>query len=148
MSVTVSDVPFDPAAALAQFIAATAGAGAVVSFVGLTRGHAHDGTSVGTLHLQPYRGVTLASIEAIAAATRDHFAVSAVMVVHRIGAIAPGDAIVFAAAAAPHRRAAFDAADYLMDRLKTEAVLWKREDDRWIEPSAADHAARARWDGA
>ena len=77
------------------------------------------------------------------------FAISAVDIVHRSGAIAPGAAIVFAAAAAPHRRAAFEAADYLMDRLKTDAAFWKREQKldgpAWIEPSEADRADRARW---
>jgi hypothetical protein len=63
--------------------------------------------------------------------------------------IAPGETIVFVAASAAHRRAAFEAADYMMDRLKTEAIFWKREDTadgtRWIEPTATDHADRARW---
>jgi molybdopterin synthase catalytic subunit len=71
------------------------------------------------------------------------------MVVHRAGHIAPGEAIVFVATASAHRRAAFEAADYLMDRLKTEAVFWKREEtalgSRWIEPVEADHADAARW---
>ena len=70
-------------------------------------------------------------------------------VVHRCGDIAAGEAIVFAGAAALHRRAAFEAADYLMDRLKTEAVFWKREigetGSQWIEPTDADHADRERW---
>jgi molybdopterin synthase catalytic subunit len=73
-----------------------------------------------------------------------------VRVVHRSGAIAAGEPIVFAGAASLHRRAAFDAADYLMDRLKTEAVFWKREvgqeGSTWIEPTEADHADRERWD--
>jgi molybdopterin synthase catalytic subunit len=72
-----------------------------------------------------------------------------VRVLHRCGAIAPGEPIVFVAAAAAHRRAAFDAVDYLMDRLKTEAVFWKREDavdgSRWIEPMDCDRADQARW---
>ena len=75
---------------------------------------------------------------------------AAVRVVHRCGAIAPGEAIVFVAAAAVHRRAAFEAVDYLMDRLKTDALFWKREDGvdgpRWIEPTGGDRADRARWD--
>ena len=69
--------------------------------------------------------------------------------VHRCGEISPGETIVFVAAAAPHRREAFAAADYLMDRLKTEAAFWKRETGpagaRWIEPLDEDRAARARW---
>ena len=64
--------------------------------------------------------------------------------------MAPGEPIVFAAAASPHRRAAFEAADYLMDRLKTDALFWKREETgagaRWVEPTEADHEDRARWE--
>ena len=75
-------------------------------------------------------------------------ALTDVAIVHRCGAMAPGEAIVFVAAAARHRRAAFDAVDYLMDRLKTEAPFWKREERgdgaRWIEPPDSDRADRAR----
>jgi molybdopterin synthase catalytic subunit len=77
------------------------------------------------------------------------FDVTAVKIVHRHGEVRPGEAIVFVAAASVHRRAAFEAADYMMDRLKTEAVFWKREDavdgSRWIEPTDADRFERARW---
>lgn len=134
---------------LAEFISRLAGDGAVVSFVGLARSRDANGGAVGGLYLDSYPGMTERSLEAIAAAALARFAVSAVQVVHRCGAIAPGEPIVFAAAAAPHRRAAFEAADYLMDRLKTDAVFWKREDgvdgSRWIEPTEADRADRARW---
>ena len=72
-------------------------------------------------------------------------------IVHRSGAVAPGETIVFVAAAAVHRRAAFEAADYMMDRLKTDAIFWKREDgpggSRWIEPGEDDYKARERWSG-
>ena len=77
------------------------------------------------------------------------FDVSHVHVAHRCGDIAAGEPIVFAGAAAPHRRAAFEAADYLMDRLKTEAVFWKREvgeaGAEWVEPTESDYADRERW---
>jgi molybdopterin synthase catalytic subunit len=85
------------------------------------------------------------------AASAERFGVEAVRIVHRCGEIAPGEAIVFVAAAAAHRRAAFDAVDYLIDRLKTDALFWKREDgvdaSSWIEPTDADRADRARWSG-
>jgi molybdopterin synthase catalytic subunit len=101
------------------------------------------------LFLDSYPGITEASLEAIAQDALDRFAVSAVCLVHRCGRIAPGEPIVFAAAAALHRRAAFEAADYLMDRLKSYAAFWKREDgvggSNWIEPTAGDRADRARW---
>lgn len=141
--------PIDPAALLHAFSHGLDGEGAVVTFCGYARGIAADGTTVSTLELETYRGVTLASMERIAADALDRFAVSQCTVVHRAGRIAPGEAIVFVAAASTHRRAAFDAADYLMDRLKTEAVFWKREEgpdgSSWIEPREGDHADAARW---
>jgi molybdopterin synthase catalytic subunit len=143
--------PFRPDEVLAAFIAGLAGDGAVVSFTGLARPADSEGNAVTGLFLDSYAGMTEASVEAIAADALGLFPVSAVHVVHRCGRIGPGEAIVFAAAAAPHRRAAFEAADYLMDRLKTDAALWKREDrvggSAWIEPTAGDRAARDRWSG-
>jgi molybdopterin synthase catalytic subunit len=138
-----------PAEELERFIASLAGDGAVVSFVGLARPADAAGEAVTGLFLDAYKGMTEKSLDAIAGDALGRFAISAVHIVHRCGEIAPGAAIVFAAAAARHRRAAFEAADYLMDRLKTDAAFWKREQrldgPAWIEPSEADHADRARW---
>ncbi|MEA3047423.1 MAG: molybdopterin synthase catalytic subunit [Sphingomonadales bacterium] len=138
-----------PAEALERFIASLAGDGAVVSFVGLARATDDSGKAVTGLFLDCYPGMTEASLEAIAADAHARFQISAVAIVHRSGAVAPGAPIVFAAAAAPHRRAAFEAADYLMDRLKTDAAFWKREDKAggaaWVEPRQSDRADRARW---
>ncbi len=141
--------PFDPAAQLADFNRGLGGEGAVVSFTGFARRADVEGKPVVALVLESYRGVTLRSMEAIAAEAVHRFSVTRCRVVHRAGSIAPGEAIVFVAAASHHRRAAFDAADYLMDRLKTEAVFWKREDgpdgSRWIEPTDTDRVDSARW---
>jgi len=141
----------DPAQELAELIAAADADGAVVSFVGLARPTGRDGSSVEALVLEHHPRLTEPSLREIAGQALDRFDVSRVHVVHRCGSVAPGEPIVFAAAAAPHRRAAFEAADYLMDRLKTDAVFWKRQegDDRseWIEPTDEDVSARARWDG-
>lgn len=143
--------PFQPDEELACFIDGLDGDGAVVSFTGLARPTGVEGRPVATLFLDVYPGMTEASIEGIARDALERFPVSAVSVVHRCGDIAPGEPIVFAAAAAPHRRAAFEAADYLMDRLKTDAAFWKREESAeettWIEPTAFDRADRARWNG-
>lgn len=134
---------------LSGFVAELHGDGAVVSFVGLARPGDQAGQRVTALRLEHYPGMTEASLEAIARDAAERFDVSAVRVVHRCGRIEPGEAIVFAAAASRHRRAAFEAADYLMDRLKTEAVFWKREEGvdnaKWVEPGEADHQDRARW---
>lgn len=140
---------FDPAAELAAFTAAASGAGAVASFTGLARAESRDGGLVTGLFLDHHSRLTQRSLGDAARAAAERFEVQAVCVVHRCGAIAPGEPIVFVAAASAHRRAAFDAVDYLMDRLKTDAMFWKREDavdgSRWIEPTDADRAARARW---
>lgn len=147
--VELAEAAFDPAARLAAFSAALEGEGAVVSFTGHARGQGRDGTPVAALVLEMYRDVTLASMKSIAADAHARFDITRSLVVHRAGRIAPGEAIVFVATASPHRRAAFDAADYMMDRLKTEAVFWKREEgddsSHWIEPTDADRADAARW---
>lgn len=145
----LAETPFDPAEELAALTRNSTDAGAVVSFVGLVRGSAENG-EIEALRLDHHPTLTLPSLESIAAEAAARFDIVAVRVVHRFGLLAPGEPIVFAGASARHRRSAFDAADYLMDRLKTEAIFWKREEDRnsgrWIEPTDADRLARARWD--
>jgi molybdopterin synthase catalytic subunit len=140
----------DPAAELEAITGVAGGDGAIVSFVGLARNAAHEGQEVKKLVLEHHPHLTMASLEEIASAATARFEVSHVRVVHRCGDIPSGEPIVFAAAAAGHRRAAFEAADYLMDRLKTEAVFWKREEGpsgkRWVEPTEADYADRDRWE--
>src|SRR5215472_8131973 len=138
-----------PAAELEAFMAGRTDDGAIVSFVGVARGTAKSGEAVEMLFLEHYPGMTERSIEEIAEAGAARFDVSDVRVVHRCGEIRPGEAIVFVATASPHRGEAFACADYLMDRLKTEAAFWKREEgsgaSRWIDPTAGDLERRARW---
>lgn len=143
--------PFDPADALRRFSAELGEeVGATVTFTGSARGRDRGGVSLEALVLDHHPRLTQASLDTIAAAAAERFDVTAVDVIHRAGRIAPGEAIVWVAAASAHRRAAFEAADYLMDRLKTEAVFWKREEgaegQRWIEPTATDYADRTRWE--
>ena len=149
MSVRIAQAPFAAERELAEFIAALAGEGAVASFVGLARDRGTDGEKIERLALDHHPQLTLRSLEEIATAARARFAISSLRIVHRHGTVLPGEAIVFVAAAAMHRRAAFDAADYMMDRLKTDALFWKREEtasgSRWIEPRDDDYAARERW---
>ena len=141
---------FDPAAELAELIASAAGDGAVVSFVGIARPKTETGEAVEQMVLEHHPRLTIRSLRQIAEDGAKRFGASHIRVVHRCGAIRPGESIVFAGAASPHRRSAFEAADYLMDRLKTEAVFWKREDyssgSSWIEPTEADDADRGRWE--
>jgi molybdopterin synthase catalytic subunit len=141
---------FEPSEELAELTRCAAGDGAVVSFVGIARGASKHGQGVDTLVLEHHPRLTKKSLQDIASDAASRFKVSHVRVVHRCGAIRPGEPIVFAGATAPHRRAAFEAADYLMDRLKTEAVFWKREEGAdgtiWIEPTEEDYADRGRWE--
>lgn len=148
-SASLSPGPIDPQAEFAAFLEELQEEGAVVSFLGIARPRDRDGTRVERLFLDHHPRLTQASLDEIAQAAAARFGVTAVRVAHRCGEIAPGEPIVWVAAASLHRRAAFEAADYLMDRLKTDAVFWKREDgadgSRWIEPTEADRATRARW---
>lgn len=149
LDVRLVSIPLSATSELEAFLAGRAGDGAVVTFTGLARGIGKDGSAVGSLTLDWYPGMTERSMVDIAEVAAARFQVSDLVVVHRCGEILPGETIVFVAAAAAHRREAFAAADYLMDRLKTEAAFWKRETgpagSRWIEPVDADRAALARW---
>jgi molybdopterin synthase catalytic subunit len=146
--IAVQAEPFDAAALLADFSARTVGAGAIASFTGLVRSE-NDGAAVSRLELDHHPRLTERALAGIEADARSRFALTEVAIVHRYGALGPGEAIVFVAAAAAHRRAAFDAVDYVMDRLKTEAPFWKRErrsdGAHWLEARDSDLEARARW---
>lgn len=133
--VRVTTAPLVASELLAEFEAGLAAAGAVAAFTGRVRAEAG---AVATLTLEAYPGFTEAQIEALAAEARGRFAIEALLIAHRYGAMAPGETIVFVAAAAKARAEAFAAARWLIDRLKTEAPFWKREDGpagaRWVEP--------------
>ncbi len=140
--------PFDPGALLGAFCQGRTATGAVVSFVGLARGQS-DGSAVTALELDAYPGFTEAALQALAEEAQGRFGLQDLMILHRYGALAPGEAIVLVITAAEHRRSAFDGADFLMDRLKTQAPFWKKESgpggDRWIEPREADYQDADRW---
>jgi molybdopterin synthase catalytic subunit len=147
MEVRLQAEPFDPGALLTLFCRGRGETGAVVSFTGLARASA--GATL-KLELEAYPGFTDAEIARIAEAARERFALQDVLIVHRTGLIAPGEVIVFIATASAHRREAFEAADHLMDYLKSRAPFWKKEHGpdgaRWIEPTARDIADAGRWD--
>jgi molybdopterin synthase catalytic subunit len=123
-----------------------AGAGGVASFTGLVRGD--DG--VETLELEHYPGVTEAILTKLADEALKRWDLIGARIVHRVGAMAPGDTVVFVGAAARHRAPALEACAYLIDRLKTDAPFWKRETRaegaRWVEQRDSDRDAAARWD--
>tara|TARA_B100000614_G_scaffold239614_1_gene239306 strand:+ start:12462 stop:12926 length:465 start_codon:yes stop_codon:yes gene_type:complete len=148
MMIRLTDHPFLTTDAVAEFEKHAAGAGAIVTFCGLVRPQSAEG-DVETLHLQAYSPMTENGIRQAVDAARQRWPLTAVHIIHRIGDMAPGEPIVFVATAAPHRRAAFEAADFLMDYLKTDAIFWKKEviasETRWIEPRADDYLDRARW---
>lgn len=145
----LEESPLDPRAELGALLEQAAQSGAVVSFVGVARPVNQDGDPIKTLVLEYHPTLTRKSLQDIANAAARRFEISHVRVVHRCGEIRPGEPIVFAAAASSHRRAAFDAADYLMDRLKTDAIFWKREEGPagsvWVEPTETDYRERERW---
>ena len=138
---------FDPGALLSEFCQDRTETGAIATFTGLARAEQGDTT---ILELEAYPGFTEAAIGKIADEALRRFDLHDFHVVHRVGKITPGEAIVFVATAASHRRAAFEACDFLMDYLKSRAPFWKKETGpagaRWIEPRAQDHADIARWE--
>lgn len=147
--IRVLDRPFDPHAETAAFAAGRTEAGALASFVGSVRAEA-AGRPVAELVLEHYPGFTESRIACMEEDARRRFDVIDTLILHRFGALAPGEPIVLVAALSRHRRQAIEAVDYLMDRLKTEAPFWKREErpdgSEWIEPREADLADRARWE--
>ena len=149
MDIRVVTGPFDPQAECAAFAAGRDDVGALVSFVGICRA-ASGGDPVRTLQIEQYEGYTLKEIRRIAEDVAARLSCPDLLVVHRVGEIAPGEAIVLVAALSEHRADAFEAVKVLMDYLKTEAPLWKKETGpggaRWIEARAEDHARRAASD--
>jgi molybdopterin synthase catalytic subunit len=147
MSVTLQTEAFEPGALLTAFSAGRVETGAVVSFTGLARAE-QGGTEL--LELEAYPGLTDAEIARIAQGAAARFGLQDWRIVHRIGRIAPGEAIVFVATASAHRREAFEACDYLMDYLKSRAPFWKKshgpDGARWIEPTDRDRTDVERWE--
>ncbi len=145
--IRLADTAIDPGALLTDFCAGRSETGAVVSFTGLTRGE-HGAATV--LELEAYPGFAEARIGEAAAQAATRFDLQDLLIVHRIGRMAPGEPIVFVAVAAAHRRAAFEACDQLMDYLKSRAPFWKKshgpDGAHWVEPTAQDLSDAARWD--
>lgn len=136
---------FDPTAELAAFNAQHRFSGGIVSFLGQVRVHG----DVEALELKHYAPLTQPGMEALAGDVIARWSLDGVLIIHRVGVMVPGDPIVLVAAAAPHRREAFLAADYAMDQLKSQSWFWKREKVggqwSWIEPREQDYADRLRW---
>jgi len=146
--VTIQTADFDAGAEMARLRAGDLGVGAVASFVGTVRDR-NDGQGVQTMELEHYPGMTEQAIEAMIDAAMARFKIRAARVIHRVGLLQPGDQIVFVAVTSPHRGESFQACEFLMDYLKTQAPFWKKETTpegaHWVDARVSDDAALARW---
>jgi molybdopterin synthase catalytic subunit len=122
--------------------------GAIALFVGTVRGLSSD-NGVTAMTLEHYPGMTESELERIEAEARARWPLEDVTIIHRVGRLEAGDQIVLVGAASPHRQAAFDAAQFIMDFLKTDAPFWKAEErgdeTSWVDARESDDAARKRW---
>lgn len=145
LAVRLLEAGFDPAAELAAFTAAHRQAGGVVSFLGQVRAE----SAVEALELQHYGPLTLPGMSGLGEAALARWELDGLLILHRVGRMAPGEPIVLVATAARHRRDAFAAAQFAMDHLKSDAWFWKRElrgsEWHWIEPRPEDRTDLARW---
>lgn len=150
MAVRVETAPFDPGAESNVFRASAHGAGAAVTFTGLVRSQAEH--PVAALTLECYPELALHQIGGMVAQAIERFGLVDATVIHRYGTLATGEPIVQVMTLASHRQAAFAAAEFLMDYLKTDAPFWKKERgpdgaEHWVEAKSGDDTARARWNG-
>ena len=124
------------------------GVGAICSFVGTVRDR-NEGDVVSSMELEHYPGMTEKSIEAMVAETFRRFDILGARVIHRVGLLQPLDQIVLVAVTSAHRGQSFQACEFLMDYLKTQAPFWKKEETpqgaRWVDARVSDDAALARW---
>ena len=146
--VRVQSADFDLGAEVAQLRANNPQVGAVVTFVGTVR-DMNEGASVAAMELEHYPGMTEQAIEAIVEQARARWPLFDALVVHRVGLLLPMQQIVLVAATAAHRGDAFAACEFIIDYLKTEAPLWKKEQTpqgaRWVDARVTDGAALAKW---
>ena len=148
-TVRIQAEDFDAAAEIGRLAADRHDIGAVVTFTGLCRDEA--GTLTG-LELEHYPGMAEAEIRRICAEAAERWPVTGLPVIHRHGMIRPGENIVLVVAASAHRHAAFDAASFIMDFLKSRAPFWKKEhradgaSGGWVDAKVSDDAALARWE--
>ncbi|WP_072375166.1 molybdopterin synthase catalytic subunit MoaE [Hyphomicrobium sp. NDB2Meth4] len=149
MSVRVQTEDFDLSAETEKLIGGRRDVGAIVTFTGKVRGD-DDGREVSTLTLEHYPEMTEAEMARIEQEAMQRWPLQAVLMLHRVGELKAGDNIVLVIAASAHRQAAFEAASFLMDYLKTRAPFWKKEtgadgSSTWVEARAEDDDAADRW---
>jgi len=146
--VSIQTEDFDLSAEVARLRADDKGVGAVCTFVGTVRDR-NDGQSISTLELEHYPGMTEKAIEQMIDEAFKRFDIVGARVIHRVGLLQPLDQIVLVAVTSAHRGESFQACEFLMDYLKTQAPFWKKERTpegaRWVDARAGDDAALARW---
>ena len=148
MKILVQADTFDLGAEVAAMSRGRTDIGAIASFVGLAR-DLNEGSGVAAMTLEHYPGMTEKALAALVDDACSRWTLLDVTVIHRVGRLLPGDPIVLVAVAGSHRGEAFDACEFIMDYLKTQAPFWKKEEtaegERWVEARASDDAAAARW---
>jgi molybdopterin synthase catalytic subunit len=146
--VSIQTEDFNVADEIAALRAGDKGVGAVCSFIGTVRDR-NDGDSVSAMELEHYPGMTEKAIEAMIDEAFKRFDIRAARVIHRVGPLAPLDQIVLVAVTSAHRGESFQACEFLMDYLKTQAPFWKKEKtptgERWVDARVADDKALQRW---
>jgi molybdopterin synthase catalytic subunit len=148
LAVRLQAEPFDLGAEVERLVAGRTDIGAVVTFAGLCRSTGETG-AISAMTLEHYPGMAEAELARIEAEARGRWPLQDVLVIHRYGRLVPGDPIVLVVTLSQHREAAFAAASFLMDYLKTRAPFWKQEEGphgpQWVEAKATDDAAAERW---
>lgn len=146
--VTIQTGDFDLGAEVAALRAGDGGVGAVASFIGTVRDR-NDGAQVSRMELEHYPGMTERSIEAMIDQAFERFSILGARVIHRVGPLDIGEQIVLVVVSSAHRGQAFQACEFLMDYLKTQAPFWKKETTpdgaRWVDARVADDQALERW---
>lgn len=140
---------FDAGVEARLLIKDTAEAGAIAQFIGVMRDN-NEGDAVSAMTLEHYPGMTEKSIDNILNSAEKRWPIIGASVIHRVGTLRPGEQIVFVAVSARHRKAAFQACEFIMDILKSQAPFWKKEllnsgETRWVDTRDSDAAALARW---
>ena len=146
--VSIQTADFDLSTEVALLRLQDKGVGAVCSFIGTVRDR-NDGQSVSAMELEHYPGMTEKAIEAMIDQAFARFDILGARVIHRVGALQPLDQIVLVIVSSAHRGQSFQACEFLMDYLKTQAPFWKKEQTpegaRWVDARVSDDAALARW---
>ena len=149
MPIRIQAADFDLTTEIAALRQARPELGAVAAFIGLVR-DVNAGASVSEMTLEHYPAMTQKALEAIVTEAKQRWEIDEALVIHRIGRLRPTDQIVLVAVAGKHRGPAFQACEFIMDYLKTQAPFWKKEQTpngaRWVEAKASDDSAVARWE--